>query len=336
MLQPAIRIFQSILFLVLLCTGTIVYAQDEIVSRGIETFRQTCLMEDARSEKIYQWATDRDLKIVQGQGPERVQTKALRWEVARSGDATVLLQVIIGDPTHLSCLVYFDQQRDSSKWVEAFFLEEMKRHPNAKRQGSVSGPYQSTFSFVDGKRSYSYFDEHQSQQAGPHILLGVDAALSPPDVALLRPFATRERSYRFFTNFCLARFPDIESIGESVKDAGWRSPVAPRSKPFYSSMWTLYDPFDEMSPYRLELWRTNAFKSCKLGFDLRAAIPMEQLIRSYALVRADDPHPTMTRQPDEKIEYYSGLVGGTRALFSLRTDEARHDGELSVFVESLK
>jgi hypothetical protein len=334
MLQSILRIMQSISFVVLLCAGAIVHAQDDITSRGIETFRETCLMADARSEKIYQWAADKDLKIVQGQGPERAGPKVLTWEVARSGVATVLLQAIINNPGHLNCTVNFDQQRDSNKLVEAFFLEEMKRHPNAKQLNPGSGRDRTAYTFIDGKDLYVYFDGRQSEQDRPHILLAVAATVSPPDVALPRPFATPERSYRFFVNACLARFPDIESIGEYVKASGWKSPTALRTSPFYSGIWDLWDPFDEMSPYGVELRRSNAFKSCTFAFDLRAAVPMERLIRSYALVHADAPYPTQPRQPDEKIEYYSGLVGGTKALFELRMEEATHEGELGVFVET--
>jgi hypothetical protein len=37
MSQPVVRILQSIFFLALLYSGAIVYAQDDITSRGIET-----------------------------------------------------------------------------------------------------------------------------------------------------------------------------------------------------------------------------------------------------------------------------------------------------------
>lgn len=332
MLQPVIKIFQSILLVVQLY-GTAAYAQDDIVSRGIETFRETCLMADPRSEGIYEWATDRGLKIVQGQGPERAGAKVLTWEIAKSGDSNVALQVRVNDPANLNCSVNFDQQRDSDKLVETFFLEEMKRHPQAQKQRSVPSPDRSAYSFNDGKYRYIYFDGHQSEQDKPHIFLSVTAALSPPDATLPRTFATPERSYQLFVNTCLARFPDIESIGEHVKDLGWKSPAALRTTPFYSGFWNLYDPFDEMSPYSFELKRSNALRLCDFGYDVRAAVPMDRLIRSYALVHADDPYPTLHR-PDEKTEYYSGQVAGMRILFSLRTVPAGHYGDLSVSVET--
>lgn len=336
MLQPVVKILRSIPFVVLLCAGTDAPAQDDLTSRGIDAFRETCLMADPRSEKIYQWAADRELKIVRGQGLERQGgIKELTWEVARSEATTVLLQVIITDPGHLNCSVYFDQQRDSNKLVEAFFLEEMKRrHPHARQLNPGSGPDGTAHTLIDGKDLYAYFDGRQSEQDRPHISLAVVASLSPPGAALPRTFATPERSYRLFVNACLARFPDIESIGEYVKASGWRSPAAIQTSPFYHGIWSLWDPFDEMSPYAVELIHSKAFRLCKFDFDLRAAIPMEQLIRSYALIHADAPFPAQPGQPDEKIEYYSGVVGGTPALFKLRTEDARHYGELSVFVEA--
>jgi hypothetical protein len=335
MLQPIVRILQSILFVVMLDAGAIVYAQDDITSRGIETFRETCLMADARSENIYQWAADKDLKIVQGQGPESAGPKVLTWEVARSGAATVLLQAIINNPGHLNCLVYFDQQRDSNKLVEAFFLEEMKRHRNARQLNPGSGPDSTAHSFIDGRDIYGYLDGRQNEQDKPHIQLAVFATLPSTDVAVPRTFATPERSYRFFVNECLARFPDIESIGEYVvQDLGWRSQTALQTTPSYHNIWSLWDPFDEMAPYALELMRSNVFKLCALHFDLRAALPMERLIRSYALVHANDPYPNLPRKPDEKIEYYSGLIGSTQAIFKLRTEEPTHHVELGVYVET--
>jgi len=97
MLQLALKIFQSIL-LVIQAYWTAAYAHDDSVSRGIETFRETCLMADPRSERIYEWATDRGLKIVQGQGPERAGAKVLTWEIAKSGDSNVALQVRVSAP----------------------------------------------------------------------------------------------------------------------------------------------------------------------------------------------------------------------------------------------
>jgi hypothetical protein len=333
MLQPASKIFQCTLLVALLCVGTTAYAQDDIISRGIETFRETCLMDDPHSERIYQWATDRGLKIVQGQGPEHAGAKLLTWEVAKSGDTTVLLQARVNDPTFLYCTIHFDQQRDSNKLVETFFLDEMRRHLHAKQQRSVSSPDQSAYSFIDGKDLYTYFDGRQSEQDKPHIFLAVAATLSPPDVALPRTFATPERSYQLFVNVCLTRFPDIENIGEYVKDLGWKSPAALQTTPFYNGFWDLYDPFDEMSPYSFELKRSNAFRLCTLGFDVRSAVPMDRLIRTYALVHADDPYPTLHR-PDEKFEFFSGQVAGRQVLFSLRTVPAGHYGDLSVSVET--
>jgi hypothetical protein len=333
MLQSTSKSFLFALLVALLCAGTTAYAQDDIISRGIETFRETCLMGDPHSERIYQWATDKGLKIIQGQGPEHAGAKLLRWEVAKSGDTTLMLQVRVNDPAYLNCSVYFDQQRDSNRLVETFFLNEMRQHSHARQQRSVSSPDQSAYSFMDGKDLYTYFDGRQSEQDKPHIFLAVAAALPPPDVALPRTFATPERSYQLFVNACLARFPDIKNIGDYVMDLGWKSAVALRTGPFYSGLWNLYDPFDEMSPYSFELKQSNVLRLCTLGFDVRAAVPMDRLIQTYALVRVDDPYPSLHR-PDEKFEFFSGQVAGKRVLFSLRTVPVGHYGDLSASVET--
>jgi len=333
MLRSAVRILKSILLLLLLCAGMAARAQDDLVSRGIETFRETCLMADPRFEKVYQWAADRDLKIIQGQVPERGRSKAIVWEVAASGSATVQLRVVAGDQ-YLNCQVYFGEQRDSNRRAETFFLDEMKRHPNAKQQRASSDPDRSAHFYIDGKTSFGYFDGRQSERDRPYISLAFSGILAPPDVALARTFATPERSYRLFVNSCLARFPDIDSIAEHLNATGWQRTQSPPGSPAYWGLWSLYDPFDEMSPYGIELRRSNAFRSCNLGFDVRAALPMERLIRDYALVRAENPHPEIRPRPGEKIEYYSAPVAGMRTLFSLRTDNTTHDGELSMFIES--
>ncbi|PJG56120.1 hypothetical protein CVM73_04695 [Bradyrhizobium forestalis] len=334
MMQPIVRNSLLVLFVGLLCAGTITLAQDDITARGIEAFRDTCLRPDVRSETIYQWAADKDLKIVQGQGPERAGGKQLTWEVARSGDATVLLQAYINSPGHLHCSVYFSEQRDSRKQVEAFFLEEMKRHPNAQQLQPGAGPGSTAYTFIDEKVLYGYFDGRKNDQDKPHIFLTAFGPLRPSNTTVPRSFATQERSYRLFVTACLARFPDIESIGEyAVHDLGWKSQSALQTQPYHNE-WSLWDPFDEMGPYALELIRLNGFKSCALHFDLRAAVPMERLIRSFALVHADARYRNLPRKPNEQIEYYSGLIGGTQTLLSLRTDEAGRHGELRVFVET--
>jgi hypothetical protein len=337
MARPASKIVQFSSFFVLLCAGAIAHAQDDVRARGIEAYREACLMTDPRPEKIYQWAADRDLKIALSHGlDQRGATKELSWEVARSGTAAVLLQLIITKPEHLVCSVYFDQQRDSDKLVEAFFLEEMKRsHPHARPLNRVSGPDSAAHSFLDGTDLYAYRDGRQNDQDKPHILLSLWANPPPPDAAVPRTFATPERSYRFFVNSCLARFPDIESIGEHVvRDLGWKSPHALQVNPFYHNIWVLWDPFEEMAPYSIELIRSNAFKSCALHFDLRAAMPMERLMRDYGLVPADAPTAGVPPRPGEKFEYYSGRAGGAQAIFKLRTEEASHRGDLDVYVET--
>jgi hypothetical protein len=334
MMQPIVRIFQFILFVGLLGTATIASAQEDIMSRGIEVFRETCLMADARSEKIYQWATEKNLKIVAGQGPDRAGLKILTWEVARSGAASLRLQAFINDPGSLNCTVYFDGQRDTGKQVETFFLEEMKRRPRARRLSPGMGPDSTAYSFAEGTDIYGYLDGRQNEQDKPHIWLAVFAHLAPSDAAVSRSFATPERSYRLFVNSCLAHFPDIESIGEYVaQDLGWKSPTAVQTKPFYSGLWSLWDPFDEFGPYTLELRHTQAYKSCALHFDLRAGLPLERLIHDYALVHAGAPSPGFPPRQGEKTEYYSGLVGGTQATFMLVMQEAIHDGELNIYVE---
>lgn len=339
MLQPLVKIFP---FLMLLCTGTTVSAQDDMISRGIQTFRETCLMADVRSEKIYQWAADRDLKIIKGQGPEHAGLKELTWEVARSGTASVLLQAYMNSPANLHCSVYFSEQRDFNKQVEAFFLEEVKRrHPLATRLNPGSAPDSTAYSFTDGKdlasgkNLYAYLDGRVNDQDKPHILLALFATLPPSDVAVPRTFATPERSYRFFVNACLTRFPNIENIGKYVvEDLGWKSQTAMQTTPFYHNIWSVWDPFDETGPYSFELIRSKAYKSCALHFDLRAAVPMDRLIRDYTLVHADAPTQGFPPGPSEKIEYYSGLAGGAPAIFKLRTEEKLGDGELSVSVET--
>jgi hypothetical protein len=305
-----------------------------MISRGIETFRETCLMADVRSETIYQWAVDRDLKIIKGQGPDHAGLKELTWEVARSGTASVLLQLYMNGPGTLHCSVYFGEQRDAAKRVEAFFMEEMKRHPMARQLRPGSTPDSSANSFMDEKGLYGFLDGRQNEQDKPHILLALFVKRTPSDVTVPRTFATPERSYRLFVSACLVRFPDIERIGEYVvQDLGWKSQTAMQTTPFYHNIWSLWDPFDEMGPYSFELMRSNAYKSCALDFDFRAAVPMDRLIREYALVHADAPTPGLPPGPGEKIDYYSGRVGGTQAIFKLRTEDAIHNGELSVYIE---
>lgn len=332
MLRPKNNFRCALLIALLSCGGT-AYAQNNIISTGIETFREACLMVDPHSERIYQWATDKGLKIVLGQGPERAGTKLLRWEVAKSDNTIVLLQAVINDPASLNCSVYFDQIRDSNRLVETFFLDEMRRKSHAIPQSLGSSPDRLAYSVLDGGNLFTYFDGRQSAQDHPHISLAVAATLSPPDTVAPRTFATPARSYQLFVSTCLERFPDIESIGERVKDSGWRSATALRTSPIYSGFWDLYDPFDEMSPYLIELKRSKSFSLCKLGYDIRAAVPMDHLIQTYALVHADDPYPNL-HKPNDKFEYYSGRVAGREVSISLRTLTEGHYGELSVSIQT--
>src|SRR5689334_10873159 len=96
------RLFKFLVLLWALCAATAARAQDDLVSSGIEAFREACLMTDPRFEKIYQWAANKGLKSIEGDEPSLDGSirpiarqdgwdRVAHWKVAASGLATVTL-----------------------------------------------------------------------------------------------------------------------------------------------------------------------------------------------------------------------------------------------------
>jgi hypothetical protein len=326
---------QLLSLLVLLCATATPHAQDDLASLGIRAFSETCLMPDPRLEKIYEWAATRELKMLEGRARQEDKQKGFAWEIAASGRESVLLIVSAGYelPRHmLSCEVLFREYRDPGKRIETFFLDEMRLRPNAKQEAQRLEGARSAYHFRDGDALFMFFSGPgpYPPDETPMVRFALLASQAPPDVAPATPtFATVERTYKSFVDYCMALFPNLPAIAERMNTTGWQ-----RSGPSDMQYWVLRDPFNVMSGYLLELMQAQSQASCGLSFDGRAAIPMERLIRDYGLKRESDLDAAVAVPGSESTtEHYSAVVAGNRLVFVLSSNNKTRSGQLSVFTD---
>jgi hypothetical protein len=219
---------QLLWLFLLLCAAATARAQDNLDSVGIRAFSETCLMPDPRLEKIYEWAAARELKMLEGRARQEDKEKGFVWELATSGRASVLLLVSTGYrlPRHMfSCEVFFREYRDPGKRIETFFLDEMRRRPNAKQERQRLEGDRSAYHFREGDELFIFFSgpAPYPPDETPMVRFALLASQAPPDVAPPTPtFGTVERTYKSFVNYCMALFPDIPAIAERMITTGWQ------------------------------------------------------------------------------------------------------------------
>lgn len=339
MLRPSAIVSQLLSLLVPICTPAAAQSQDDLASLGIRAFSETCLMPDPRLEKIYEWAAARDLKMLEGRARQEDKEKGFAWQLAASGRESV--QLIVGAgyrlPRHtLTCEVFFREYRDPGKRIETFFLDEMRRRPNARQEAQRLEGARSAYHFRDGDEFFMFFSgpAPYPPDETPMVRFALLASQTPPDVDPPTPsFATAERTYKYFVDFCMALFPDLPRIAERVVSAGWQG-GGPADAPAYVQSWVLRDPFNVMTGYYMELTRTERDASCSLGFDGRAAMPMDRLIRDYGLKRESDLEAARAAPGSgSTYELYSAVVAGNRLVFALTPSNTARSGQLIVFTD---
>jgi len=327
--------------LVLLCAAPTAGAQDNagaqanLDSLGIAAFRETCLMPDPGLEKIYEWASARDLKMIEGRARREDRSKGFVWEIAASGETSLQLRVAAeySLPRHfLACEVMFKEHSDTRKRVEIFFLDEMERRPDAKFDIRLVTAERIVYNWVDGDTRLGFFNGKLPYvPMPPTVLLTLFTHRAPPDVAPATPaFATAERSYKHFVDFCLAPYADIAAIEARMSATGWQRSGSGQNGEVYQRGWSLFDPFNVMGAYAVDVQQGPGYTGCGFNFDLRAAVPMDRLIRDYGLTPESslDPAPTGTTS---ETRNYSATVGGRRLRFLLTTSPQTHSGQLTVY-----
>jgi hypothetical protein len=314
--------------------ASLALAQNDFVERGVRTFSDLCLMPEPQLEKIYKLATERELKLIAGSAKEDAASKVLEWEITSSGSARIRFSVT-GDYSSqqhsLICQITFFDYQDAGRRIEGRFLDEMRGRPNAKPTISRSESERTQHKYVEGSSSYSFFAGPSSNpQHTPIVAMSLIARQAPPASRPQTPkFATSELTYKTFIETCVTPFPDVERIAERVKALGWQSEGVRRDGSTMTLDAMTLDPFNVMQGYGIEVHRTRWGADCGLGFDGRAAIPMERLIQQYGLQSLPelDPNPNPS---GFKSDTYSAVVNGTKILVQLTTNSDGKSGKIMI------
>ena len=92
-------------------------------------------------------------------------------------------------------------------------------------------------------------------------------------------FATADKTYKYFVEFCGDPFPNVEMTRRLVAKAGWQAAGTATTE---IANWLLNDPESQMLAYFVQTKRIQNKGYCSLAFDRRAPLPLQRLVERYA------------------------------------------------------
>ena len=143
-------------------------------------------------------------------------------------------------------------------------------------------------------------------------------------------FATAEKTYQYFVEFCLEPFPDMDKICQAVRASGWN---AASTQSNAIADWISYDPANQMSPYYLQTKRIGPKSHCSLAYDERIRFPIERLVERYAFQHDRAAGEQFTGwYPERRYEMFAKSVEGVQwNLAWSQSKDGRSGHEISIF-----
>jgi hypothetical protein len=135
-------------------------AVEDIDAPGVPAFVNGCLTPDPSFDKVRAFSIEHNWKRLDERRTDRTGTLEGVWQIAVSGESRIMLRfssLVRPNRDLLTCEVVFSDYRDSSKRIEAAFMEQIRLRPGAKLEFIQEAPDRKRLDYRDGPVVLTYY-----------------------------------------------------------------------------------------------------------------------------------------------------------------------------------